>query len=95
MGTDPPFSNELLTDIEGKLGVKLPAELKTLCAETNGIKDSMLCDIVFPAGDLVSKNIEMRTEEMFEDLFMPFDYLLFFGAWGNGSRPSTCALGAR
>ncbi len=80
----PDFTSELLTEIEAKLGIKLPLELKRLYVETNGIQDTTLCSIVVPAKELISKNFVMRSEESFKDLYMPFDNLLFFGDGGNG-----------
>ena len=34
--------------------------------------------------DMVAENLQLRSEEDFRQLYMPFDNLLFFGAAGNG-----------
>ena len=69
---------------ERALGCALPASLRGLLEETDGLSDEYGADVVFGAEDLARRNHEMRTADAFPELYMPFDCLLFFGEAGNG-----------
>lgn len=81
---EPKISDKTIKEIENKLKVRFPKELKNLYSETDGIKDEYGYDVVFPIESLIPKNLEMREFEGFKELYMPFDNLLFIGEYGNG-----------
>jgi hypothetical protein len=78
----PPASPSAIRDIEKKLRITLPPDLKELYAETDGFLGHIGSDIVWTTQDLLKRNIEMRSG--YADLYMPFDCLLLFGADGGG-----------
>lgn len=39
---------------------------------------------IMPIQVMVAENLQLRSEEDFRELYMPFDNLLVFGAAGNG-----------
>jgi hypothetical protein len=78
---DPP-SPEVLRSIETQLQVELPRDLADLYSETDGFLGYIGSDIVWKAADLLEHNLEMRSG--YEELYMPFDCLLFFGEDGGG-----------
>lgn len=73
MKLNPPATEQQILEIEEKLQVRLPPDLKELLGETNG--DDYL---LLSAAHIIEDNLMMR--EM--HCFMPLDCLLFFA--GNG-----------
>lgn len=70
-----------LEAVERQLGVPLPPSLKELLAESNGVLVCFGQHLIWSTDEIVSRNLELRTNPMYED-YMPFDHLLFFGAAG-------------
>ena len=81
-----PAKDDEIRRIERDLTLALPAELKALLQETNGVAANSGSPLVWPAGELVEQNRLFRTNPEFADLYLPFDSLLFFGADGNGDQ---------
>ncbi|MBD3212418.1 MAG: SMI1/KNR4 family protein [Candidatus Lokiarchaeota archaeon] len=79
-----PADPDLIVEIEQTFHIKLPEEFLNLYNATNGVKDQFSYDIIFPDKDLLKRNQEMRTNDGFKNLYMPFDHLLFIGEYGNG-----------
>ncbi|MBD3193596.1 MAG: SMI1/KNR4 family protein [Candidatus Lokiarchaeota archaeon] len=79
-----PANPDFIEQIEHKFHIRLPEELLNLYNETNGVKDQFSYDIIFPVQDLLKRNQEMRNDDGFKSLYMPFDHLLFIGEYGNG-----------
>jgi hypothetical protein len=79
----PPASEQSLKGIESALGVALPLDLCTLLLESNGIGDEY-GDGIMSAEHVTVCNLQMREDTEQDDLYMPFDHLLFFGGAGNG-----------
>lgn len=81
-----PVSETQISDAEAKLGIALPAELKSCLRESNGVVDKYGLGLIWSIETIVSTNIEFRTYEDFKELYMPFDALLFFADAGNGDQ---------
>lgn len=79
--TRAPGSAEDVHDAETVLGCALPGSLRALLRETDGLGD----DVVLSAEDIVRTNREMRTTHGFQELYMPFEALAFFGRDAGGS----------
>jgi hypothetical protein len=71
---NPPATEQEIAEVESKLNVRLPADIKDFLLELNG--DSCL---VFSTEQMIETNQSVR--EL--GCFMPLDCLLFFA--GNGS----------
>lgn len=70
---NPPATQEQISEVEERLGNKLPFDLRELLLEVNG--DSWL---IFSTEQIIEINLSVRSL----DFYMPLDCLLFFG--GNG-----------
>jgi hypothetical protein len=79
----PPASADALANCERVLGRGLPSQLRELLAETNGITGEY-DDLLWPLERIQAENLDLRTNEQFAELYMPFDPLLFFAGAGNG-----------
>ncbi|TLS41968.1 SMI1/KNR4 family protein [Streptomyces montanus] len=71
---------------EQRLGHSLPAELRALLLETDGIVGHYGTDTVWPLERIVEQNLHFRSSTAFAELYMPFDPLLFFGDNGAGDQ---------
>lgn len=80
----PPAPSSLIREAEKKLGIELPISLKDIYSESNGIFMNTGANTIMTIQDMVAENLQLRSEEDFRELYMPFDNLLFFGAAGNG-----------
>ncbi len=76
-------SDAVLADAERGLGAQLPADLRGMLAESDGVYGDFGLDLMWPISRIVEDNLRFRTGTVFGDAFMPFDPLLFGGA-GNG-----------
>ena len=82
----PPAAPAVLDEVERVLAQSLPAELRALLAETDGVLDGLRLDVVWSAGRILADNQAFRTSEDFAELYAPFDGLLFFGDNGGGDQ---------
>jgi hypothetical protein len=79
-----PASEEELDAVEASLGNRLPADLRSLLRETNGVKQGDYgYDLLWPAARIQADNMTARTSAAFR-AFMPLLNLLFFADAGNG-----------
>lgn len=69
-----------------QLGAALPADLRALLMESDGLTGEHGLGLVWPLSRLVEDNLEFRRNTEFRELYMPFDSLLFFGDAGNGDQ---------
>lgn len=76
-------SNDQLVQAEHDLGLKLPGELRSLLAETNGVVAKLGVKIIWRTQEIVANNLELRNKNIFRDQYMPFDGMLFFGDDGG------------
>ena len=79
-------SVDQLARAESSLGVKLPAALRELLDETNGVEGEYGLGLVWPLEQIVEDNLMFRSNASFCDIYMPFDHLLFFADAGNGDQ---------
>jgi hypothetical protein len=69
-----------LQEIETTFGVTLPADLRSLLLESNGVAAYYSAPLVWSAAEMIEQNLLFRRSPDFRDLYMPFDALFFFGA---------------
>jgi hypothetical protein len=81
---NPSASNEQIGEAETFFGHRLPDELDELYRQTNGIIEKDWGEFIFSIEKLINQNQEFRNNPDFDDIFMPFDNLLFFSSAGNG-----------
>lgn len=79
-----PATKSEIGQIKEKLQVDLPAELRELFNETNGVFDEYHCPLIWSIDQIVKDNLFFRNFADYKDIFMPFDHLLFFSDAGNG-----------
>lgn len=79
-----PATSKEIEEVEKKFNVKLPAELRSLLEETDGIYDEFGCYLVWSTSNIIVENTDRRTDEDFADWYMPIDSLLFVADAGNG-----------
>ncbi|MGN9863253.1 SMI1/KNR4 family protein [Bacillus swezeyi] len=77
-------SNTRLNEIKRKFNIRLPNELESLLKETDGINDEFDCPLIWSADRIIAENEELRNGEVFKDIYLPFDYLLFIADTVNG-----------
>jgi hypothetical protein len=81
-----PASASQLAATEGALGVALPAELRALLSESNGVNGQYGLGLVWPVERIAVDNVAFRSNADLRELYMPFDPLLFFADAGNGDQ---------
>ncbi|GAB1694941.1 SMI1/KNR4 family protein [Krasilnikovia sp. M28-CT-15] len=81
-----PVSAAAIDEIVSRLGQQVPADLRSLLLETDGMLDEFGGDVVWTAKRIADDNIMFRTKPSFADLYQPFDGLLFFGDNGGGDQ---------
>jgi hypothetical protein len=75
-----------LAAAETSLGASLPAALRDLLLESDGVLGPYGLGLVWPIEQIVKDNLEFRSYPDFRELYMPFDPLLFFADAGNGDQ---------
>ncbi|MEU9161915.1 SMI1/KNR4 family protein [Streptomyces sp. NPDC048424] len=83
---EEPASEQDLRELELQLGQALPAPLRELLLECDGVVDEDGTDVVWSAAQIGLKNGEFRSGGDFSALYMPFDALMFFGDNGGGDQ---------
>ncbi|MET9452048.1 SMI1/KNR4 family protein [Streptomyces cinerochromogenes] len=81
-----PAQAAVLAAAERRLGHGLPAELRQLLLECDGIIGRTAVDTVWSVEQIVEQNLFFRSDSSFAQLYMPFDALLFFGDNGGGDQ---------
>jgi len=81
-----PATAHELQEVESALGLTLPADLRSLLLESNGVAADYSAPLVWSAAEMIEQNLLFRRNPEFRELYMPFDALLFFGAEGNGDQ---------
>jgi hypothetical protein len=71
---------------EDALALKFPHELRSLFQETNGVQGPYGIGLVWPVERIQTDNLAFRSNRDFQELYMPFDSLLFFADAGNGDQ---------
>lgn len=75
-----------LADAQRRIGRGLPAELRQLLLESDGIIGHTAVDTVWPVERIAERNLFFRSDRSYAQLYMPFDALLFFGDNGGGDQ---------
>ncbi|MEC1441742.1 SMI1/KNR4 family protein [Bacillus sonorensis] len=79
-----PAEPSKLEEIKRKFNIQLPIELENLLKETDGINDEFGCHLIWSTDRIIEENEDLRNGEVFKDIYMPFDCLLFIADAGNG-----------
>lgn len=82
----PPASTMEIEAAERLLGERFPTELVELLLESNGVFTSYGAHTINSTQEIVEINREHRDGELFQEIYKPFDGLLFFGEAGNGDK---------
>ncbi|MFE9045261.1 SMI1/KNR4 family protein [Streptomyces sp. NPDC012421] len=75
-----------IVEAERRLGRVLPADLKQLLSESDGVLGHSHVDTVWSLDEIVEQNLRFWSDETFAELYMSFDALLFFGDNGGGDQ---------
>lgn len=81
-----PAGQDALDAVEDSLGHPLPAELRELLSETNGVEGEFGLGLVWRAERIASDNLHFRADPEFADLYTPFVGMVFFADAGNGDQ---------
>ena len=81
-----PVVPKAIRAAEKRLGIPLCDSLSDFLKVSDGIDDEYGMPLVWNLDELVKVNLEFRKYPDFKDLYMPFDSMLFFGAYGNGDQ---------
>lgn len=81
-----PATTDDLDAAEAALGTVLPAQLRDLLVETNGIEGEYGLGLVWNTRRLANDNAWFRTNDDYREHYMPFDGLVFFADAGNGDQ---------
>ena len=90
-----PASAEAIARAERGLEVELPAELRELLLESDGVTDEYGTELIWPVERILEDNSMFRGNADFAELYMPFDALLFFGDSGGGDQWAFTVLAGR
>ncbi|MEU2653829.1 SMI1/KNR4 family protein [Streptomyces sp. NPDC007325] len=81
-----PAGASAIVEAERRLGRVLPADLKQLLSESDGVLGHSHVDTVWSLDEIVEQNLRFWSDETFAELYMSFDALLFFGDNGGGDQ---------
>jgi cell wall assembly regulator SMI1 len=84
--TGLPASGTAIDEIVRRLDARVPADLRALLLESDGLRGKHLVDVVWPAERIAADNADFRTDSDFAELYQPFDGLLFFGDNGGADQ---------
>jgi hypothetical protein len=79
-------TSEALAEADVTLGAALPASLRELLLDSDGITVDEGIQIVWSLRRIVADNLTFRSGALFRGSYMPFDSLMFFGDEGNGDQ---------
>jgi hypothetical protein len=77
-------SIEEVTEVEQALGCSLPADLRDLLGESNGIEGEYGLGLIWSSTRIIADNLSARTST--SGVYMPLDHLAFFADAGNGNQ---------
>ena len=72
--------------VEKRLGQFIPAELRALLGETDGVRDKFGVEVIWSVDRILRDNEDFRDNESFTELYMPLAPLMFFGDLGSGDQ---------
>src|SRR5438067_2438889 len=88
----PPASIQELADLESQVGTSLPADLRSVLLETNGVMSTLKIDdgdwfenmwLLWPTYQIINDNLLMRRESAAGEYEGPFQDLLVFANAGT------------
>ncbi|WP_282778176.1 MULTISPECIES: SMI1/KNR4 family protein [unclassified Nocardia] len=79
-----PASDAEIDQIEERLGYPVPDELRDLLRQANGVETGD--DLVWPIQQIITDNLEFRSNADFAELYKRFDHLMFIGSNGGGDQ---------
>jgi cell wall assembly regulator SMI1 len=82
----PPADEATIDRIEQQLGQPVPADLRALLLESDGILGEFDEEIVWTAERIAEDNASFRANASFADLYQSFDKLMFFGDNDGGDQ---------
>ncbi|MGN6134612.1 MAG: SMI1/KNR4 family protein [Aureliella sp.] len=82
----PPVAQAEIAEAENTLAVQFPDQLRSLLQESNGVLGEYELGLVWDLERIREDNLRFRNNELFADIYMPFDHLLFFADAGNGDQ---------
>ncbi|WP_235460536.1 SMI1/KNR4 family protein [Streptomyces olivochromogenes] len=85
-GLRTPVEASEVVAAEGCLGRALPADLKQLLLESNGVIGHTHVDTVWSLEQIVDQNLQLWSDQTLAELYMPFDSFMFFGDNGGGDQ---------
>ncbi|MFD4659868.1 SMI1/KNR4 family protein [Kitasatospora sp. NPDC058444] len=85
-GLREPVGTSEIVEAERRLGRALPADLRLLLSESDGVLGHTHVDTVWTLDRIVEQNLRFWSDETFAQLYMSFDALLFFGDNGGGDQ---------
>jgi SMI1-KNR4 cell-wall len=68
--------------LEKLFSIQIPKELRNLLYETNGVNDSYGYSLIWSIEKIIRENLNLG--ERLEDIYLPFNNLLFFSDARNG-----------
>lgn len=77
-------TQERLPQLERALHITLPAELKSLLGESDGILGEYGLHLIWSADEIEKQNSQRWNDPGFRSRYMPLDTLLFFADAGDG-----------
>ncbi|MGG0453885.1 SMI1/KNR4 family protein [Priestia megaterium] len=77
-----PASTEDTEVLEKLFNIQFPKELSSLLYETNGVNDGYGCSLIWSIEKIIRENLNLG--DRIEDVYIPFNNLLFFADAGNG-----------
>jgi hypothetical protein len=78
----PGATADDLAKVERTLGVRLPESLTELLRGSNGVLVIFGQHLIWSTDEIARTNLEMRSDPLYRESWMPFDDLLFFGDAG-------------
>jgi hypothetical protein len=88
----PAATSTQIAEVEAALEVRLPDDLSSLLAESNGVYGTYGLGLIWSVERIQACNRKMRTAPHFLGMYMPFDSLLFFADAGNGDQFAFCII---
>ena len=82
----PPAPEAAVHECRRLLSQPVPDELAALLRETNGVDGEYDAGLIWPIERITTDNLAFRRNADFQQLYMPFDPLLFFADAGNGDQ---------
>ncbi|MEY2242066.1 SMI1/KNR4 family protein [Streptomyces sp. BF23-18] len=86
VGLREAVQESALAVAQERLGRRLPAELRALLLESDGVIGHTDTDTVWPLDQIVEQNLLFWSDASLARLYMSFDAFLFFGDNGGGDQ---------